>query len=68
MMDWIPVSERLPDIGVMVLAWFAWPHVDHSYRHVEMAEISTGHWRPKGGNGNFDEYVTHWMPLPEPPK
>ena len=58
---WIPVTERLPDEGRHVLAWS------------EVGDVyETAFW-----NGvrwivtwEHDEFVgvTHWMPLPEPPR
>ena len=31
---------------------------------VRIGHVSLGHWRPEGGNGNFDDNVLGWMPLP----
>lgn len=67
MSRWISVKESLPDEGVWVLAWFEWNHGTQLHR-LQIAEISAKHWRPEGGNGNFDSYVTHWMPLPAAPQ
>ena len=74
-MDWISVKDRLPTESVldkreMVIAWFDYgsPARNKDLQQLQFAEISNGHWRPISGNGNFDEYVTHWMPLPEAPK
>ena len=51
--NWIPVTERLPDFGVDVLIYSKIDSVCLSYYDGD----SFGHY-----------YVTHWMPLPEPPK
>ena len=50
---WIPVTERLPDIGIEVLVYS------------EDDGICVDYY-----GGDFFGYygVTHWMPLPEPPK
>ena len=49
---WIPVTERLPEDGVYVLAYSA----DDDYMCVEARH-------------KFAAFqVTHWMPLPAPPK
>ena len=69
--QWISVSERLPEESdaldrKFVLAYFDWGKRDDS-PSIQFAEISCGHWRPYGGNGDFDKYVTHWMPMPKLP-
>lgn len=33
---------------------------------IRVGHVSCGHWRPGGGNGNFDDDVLGWMPLPAP--
>jgi uncharacterized protein DUF551 len=65
---WIPVSERLPNENERVLIQFKEfiPKRGEFYV-VRFGEISLGHWRPEGGNGNFDSYVRAWMPLPRVP-
>ena len=50
---WIPVTERLPDIGIEVLIYSEDDGICMDYY----------------GGDSFGYYdVTHWMPLPEPPK
>ena len=62
---WIPVTERLPELHTKVLCCgkkggrfiaelCAWGKENHL------------HWDKKNGQGC--PTVTHWMPLPEPPK
>ena len=51
---WIPVEERLPENNTWVLA-----HSKYKGHVVDYVDIN-GLW----SYGN----VTHWMPLPEPPK
>lgn len=49
---WISVKERLPEYGQYVLAYSA----DDDYMTVEARR-------------KFDAFqITHWMPLPQPPK
>ena len=49
---WIPVTERLPENGEYVLAYSA----DDGFATVEARH-------------KFEVFqITHWMPLPEPPK
>ena len=57
--NWIPVSERLPEIRKVVLI-------------TDGIDVGTG-WMNQGWwNTSFADIqrdaVTHWMPLPEPPK
>lgn len=58
----IPVTERLPEKGRVVLAFGT-------------RSCTTGQFRGTGSEpwfwwwkGNTIKRVTHWMPLPEPPK
>lgn len=66
---WIPASERLPEDGEVVLVWCKIGKMfvgyrrrlygDNWYWYILTARDSTKHITYK---------VTHWMPLPEPPK
>lgn len=68
MSEWIPVSERLPDIAADVLI----------YNANDCGEISIGYratlrnhkgWTFCDSGGDVSvSCVSHWMPLPEPPK
>ena len=49
---WIPVTERLPEAGVYVLAYSA----DDDYMTVEAKHKFEAF------------QITHWIPLPQPPK
>ena len=56
--SWIPVTERLPEDGVEVVA--LWEGVP------EFAAIGRDYaWLARGGEARFT--ATHWMPLPAPP-
>ena len=64
---WIPVTERLPsDRGdVLVVAWWheKWQTMVGWYGGI------SGRWHIITIKGDFPcDHVTHWMPLPEPPK
>lgn len=72
-MRWIPVEERLPEENVTVLAFNADPHAEKYVLARYRTVVYLGcYWC------QFDqEYnswcascwkVTHWMPLPQPPK
>ena len=57
--QWIPVTERLPDDeGLCLVAVVN----DHERRYSKTA------WYHGHGNWFLHQKVTHWMPLPEPPK
>jgi hypothetical protein len=66
---WIPVSERLPEEG-QVLIVFKEPFFGR-----QTDEISTGYFDVESGKWRFWQPdkeveglgVTHWMPLPLPP-
>lgn len=64
-MRWIPVAGRLPKEAERVLIWFEWG--PHGHR-IEFGRRVNGHWRPEGANGNFDDSVNWWTPLPAAPK
>ena len=65
---WIPVTERLPDVGVDVLVvkdngdknMAVW----RLYRTIPNGQP---HWEDEVGDGLLLKAATHWMPLPEPP-
>lgn len=56
MSEWISVKERLPQEMTTVLVY-------RPDRGWAFAQLSNGFWFPTG-----DTKVTHWMPLPSPPK
>lgn len=61
---WIPVTERLPEEWVPVL-------VNSKYGFITTAIYIGihGKWRFTQTHVFFEyDSVTHWMPLPEPPK
>ena len=60
---WTPASEPPPE-NVKVLVWY---RASYPGWRVAIGEVSCGHWRPEGGNGNFDDAITYWMPLPQAP-
>lgn len=66
---WVPVEERLPEKMKIVLvfkrrtAHFIWSDATWS---IETDWCGEDGWSRTPHNGCFA--VTHWMPLPEPPK
>ena len=53
---WIPVSERLPEFGDVVLVCDSKGYVNKDFRYE-----ADGKWK-------LTDFVRHWMPLPEPPE
>lgn len=61
---WIPVSEWLPSHEDDVLVCFSDGYVCGAYY-----DVITEEWIHEDGTPVNDRYtITHWMPLPEPPK
>jgi hypothetical protein len=59
---WIPVTERLPEHFSYVLLW------DSLDKDCFMGVLrDDGEWYVPGYQGALF-LITHWMPLPEPPK
>ena len=57
--EWISVKDRLPEEGENVLTYGARPSYDVVYVN-RLIDKKSGEWL-------YGEYVTHWMPLPQPP-
>jgi hypothetical protein len=58
--EWISVNERLPKEGVRVLVWLKGDN--SQYTSIDTDRLSLKKWVRWGS------LVTHWMPLPNPPK
>ena len=63
---WIPVTERLPQNYISVLVYI--PTAEPLPMLHEAYIGDDGEWHSSGFYGIENEYVTHWMPLPQPPK
>lgn len=76
-MEWIPVTERLPEVGTDCLVWMrpSWAKAPFAQvdrwdeQHECPVEWSTATIPigPGWDGAEFDD-VSHWMPLPHPPK
>lgn len=65
---WIPVTERLPENKQTVLAIRKDGSMFIGYY---LTYIDTGRWHiwtARNSTKQITQIVTHWMPLPEPPK
>lgn len=59
-MDWIDARTELPEKGTTVLSYIQWSEdVDYVVVHYD----KNGNWY-----GKLGPFITHWMPLPQPPK
>ena len=60
--EWISVKDRLPESGKEgVLIGLRWGEVDIGW-------CEDDRWRSEFVNEYEDGEVTHWMPIPQPPK
>ena len=60
--EWISVDDRLPESGKeSILIALRWGEVDIGW-------CEDGRWSSEFVNEYEEGEVTHWMPLPEPPK
>ena len=62
---WIPVSERLPEEYVNVLCHLRSLDRKSEYYSIDHL-MEDGQWWKAANSWKYE--VTHWMPLPEPPK
>ena len=60
---WISVHDRLPEEGKVVLAFGTRSSTTGMFRGTQKDRPELWHWK-----GNMVKHVSHWMPLPEPPK
>jgi hypothetical protein len=72
-MEWISVKERLPERQLYDWVLVQTKMVPEGYYGVpHIAELRSGVWYSKEHDTPLEETcavaVTHWMPLPEPPK
>jgi hypothetical protein len=59
---WIPVSDRLPGVFKAVIVWT-------EYHEIGEAQYNGKHFQWIDDEGDYEyAHVTHWMPLPNPPK
>lgn len=70
---WIPVGERMPDAGTIVIVWFVSdtrrPGNTMIARRDALYGSKSGDPLRWFGNGTWidNDQITHWQPLPEPP-
>ena len=62
-MDWISVKDRLPEDDATYLVYGR-----NGYGIVFAVYYGDGEWLTWADLTNITRFVTHWMPLPPPPK
>lgn len=68
---WISVEERLPEENGYYLVKVCSPHIPvraYEYKPDREWDDNDKLWKGYDGSYVFDHFVTHWRPLPEPPK
>lgn len=61
--EWISVDERLPEENGYYLVYTKYGYIEvERYKTWDDDDLDGGYW------WEFEGLVTHWMPLPEPPK
>ena len=69
---WIPVSERLPELGSPILFYDSiLERINKGTCTAKNSDNTNLHWFTDDDLfyfGDRSEYVTHWMPLPTPPE
>lgn len=74
MIQWISVNDRLPNRVGLMDDESDYVLVFEQYKHIPGGEVSIcaytkDGWSEYDNFGNVHtERITHWMPLPEPPK
>ena len=67
MSEWISVKDRLPDAKGEYLVTYHPCHWDYVQPDVKVVGIDSFRGKTTWAKKKFQR-VTHWMPLPEPPK
>lgn len=69
MSNWISVDEKLPPKNTAVLCLIKYAEPDKWFTYA-LLTLNNGEWEQFWGSRSlYPEYqVTHWQPLPEPPK
>lgn len=58
---WVSVEDRLPENDSQYIAWVG-------ERALTLFYCDDGYWCEHYDGACYAEFVTHWMPLPEPPE
>lgn len=64
-MEWISVKDRLPKVGTGCVVWYK---SKYTYAHIRTATYLGSNYFSTTGIQHQTFEITHWMPIPEPPK
>jgi hypothetical protein len=70
--EWISVNERLPDSSTPMETIDVWAYYRHDFPNSEWKQGKCryygeyDYWRSNDSPSDIE--VSHWMPIPEPPK
>lgn len=64
--EWVSVKDRLPEDFADVIVWLGGMLPSKTQVRFWHPKFKT--WESAFGNSVPESGVTHWMPLPEPPK
>ena len=73
-MNWIDVNEKLPEVVIDGVYRSSWVLVSYNFDgrqyvgEAKFVKVNPPCWKNVFGDKMLDNKVTHWMPLPQPPK
>jgi hypothetical protein len=67
-MQWVPVGESLPECDGMFPTYVLALYWEEEVLVIKILSFHRGKWCKDGIVVSWQRHVTHWMPLPEPPK
>lgn len=68
-MEWISVKEKMPELDEAVLVYLKpFDDISLAWRENSYTTFCKESWVTMGGVMYDDDYVSHWMELPEKPK
>lgn len=66
--EWISVKDGLPDMNEEVFAVYKNSLFENGPKFTKVLHREGKHWVDINGYRYLYENITHWMPLPQPPK
>jgi len=66
--EWIPVTERLPEVGSNFLVYDTYHKAREDFELIQMGRMTKSWGISCVGQNSGNKTITHWMPLPEPPE